>query len=125
MPILTVEIIAFPGEAPDPSLASSIAERAAEVFGSPPGGTWVKVHRIAREDYAENGGVPANLSPVFVSIFKAKLPLPDALQTEATQLAESVAQICNRSRESVHILYLPEGEGRIAFGGRLLQKHQE
>jgi len=54
MPILTVEIVTRPGEYIRPELAQELADRTDKIFASAPGTTWVKVHFIARENYAEN-----------------------------------------------------------------------
>jgi phenylpyruvate tautomerase PptA (4-oxalocrotonate tautomerase family) len=120
MPILHVEIVSRPGESIRPGLAQELADRCGEIFGSPPGGTWVKVSILAREAYAENRSTEAGLFPVFVSILKAKLPAPQALQVEITRLTEAIAQVCDRPVENVHVIYQPEGSGRVAFGGRLV-----
>ena len=120
MPILHVEIVTRPDETLPPNLAAALADRAGQIFNSEPGGTWVKVTFIASQNYAENL-TPANeLFPVFVSVLKAALPALPVLQAEAAQLAAAVAQVCNRPQENVHILYQPEGTGRVAFGGELL-----
>lgn len=120
MPILTVEIVTRPNEHFSATLAQELAECAAEVFGSAPGGTWVRVHFTASEHYAENSIGPEHPYPVFVSVLKARWPSPDVLQTEVAQLTLSLAQICNRPPENVHIIYSPEGAGRVAFGGQLV-----
>ena len=121
MPILHVEIVTRSGESIRPGLAQELADRTGGVFGSQPGGTWVKVHLLARDEYAENDNTAEDIFPVFVSILKAKLPAPNELQEEITRLTEAVAQVCDRPRENVHIIYQPEGTGRVAFGGRLVQ----
>ncbi len=120
MPILNVEIVTRPNEDFPPDLAAALADRTGEIFHSEPGGTWVKVTFIASQHYAENLSPAGGLYPVFVSVLKAALPALRALQAEAAQLAAAVAQVCNRPQENVHILYLPEGIGRVAFGGSLL-----
>jgi hypothetical protein len=121
MPILEVEIVAKPDESIGLNLASLLAHRAGEVFASPAGNTWVKVRVIAAEHYAENSsGPPEGIYPVFVSILKAKLPSPDAMQMEVALLTPIIAQACNRPEENVHLIYLPEGTGRVAFGGRIV-----
>ena len=121
MPILDVEIVLGPGESLDPAPASELADRAGEVFGAAPGTTWVKLRAIPAEHYAENQtGRPSDVYPVFVSILKAKLPPLDQRQSEVARLTEAIARICRRRPENVHILYLPEGAGRMAFGGTLV-----
>ena len=120
MPILNVEIVLRSDEHIRPDLAKELADRTSEIFGSLPGNTWVIVYPIARGNYAENNSPLQDISPVFVSVLKAILPSPDILQAEVTQLTEAVAEVCGRPEENVHIIYLPEGTGRVAFGGRLL-----
>jgi phenylpyruvate tautomerase PptA (4-oxalocrotonate tautomerase family) len=120
MPILDVEIITRPGETISPYLASKLANRAGTIFLSPPASTWVKVHTLPCENYAENDSPDSNIYPVFVSILKANLPAPDALQQEVEQLTAAIAHLCNRPAENVHIIYLPEGTGRVAFGGKIV-----
>jgi phenylpyruvate tautomerase PptA (4-oxalocrotonate tautomerase family) len=117
MPILEVEIVTRPQETLPPNLAGELANRAGEVFGAPPGSTWVKLRVIPSEYYAENGGAAEGVYPVFVSVLKARLPEPDALQNEVDQLTALIAQVCARPPVNVHILYQPAAAGRIAFGG--------
>ena len=121
MPILDVEVVLGPGESLRPELARELADGVAEVFSAPPGTTWVKLRAVPAEHYAENETAhPNDARPVFVSVLRAKLsPLNERLQ-EAPRLSEAVARICRRSPENVHILYLPEGAGRVAFGGRIV-----
>lgn len=120
MPILSVEIVVRPDEHIRPELARELADRTGEILGSLPGNTWVKVYPIARENYAENYSQLQDIYPVFISILKATLPSTDILQVEVTKLTAAVAKVCGRPEENVHIVYLPEGTGRVAFGGRLL-----
>jgi phenylpyruvate tautomerase PptA (4-oxalocrotonate tautomerase family) len=120
MPILTVEIVARLEEEWDADFAQQLAHRAGEIFASSAGGTWVKVHFIPHEQYAENSQEPVALHPVFVSILKANLPDKDGMAKEVRQLTTAVAQLCQRPPENVHIIYLPAGNGRVAFGGRIV-----
>jgi hypothetical protein len=60
--------------------------------------------------------------PVFVTVLKSRLPDSDELEQEAARLAAAVARICGRPAENVHILYLPEGSGRVAFGGKIIRR---
>jgi phenylpyruvate tautomerase PptA (4-oxalocrotonate tautomerase family) len=121
MPILEIEIITRLGESIDPQLATDLADRAGAIFGSPAGHTWVRVHSLPSENYAENhGGSGVDVYPVFVSVLKAERPSPQDLQREVEQLTMAVAQLCNRPEENVHIIYLPDGRGRVAFGGKVV-----
>jgi phenylpyruvate tautomerase PptA (4-oxalocrotonate tautomerase family) len=121
MPILDIELVIRPDEILDHNLAARLAQRAGEVFGAPPGTTWVKVRTIAAEHYAENSDRSSEaVYPVFVSVLKAKLPPPDRMQTEVVSLTAAIAQVCRRPQEHIHIIYLPEGAGRVAFGGKIV-----
>ena len=120
MPILSVEIVVRPDEHFPANLAMELVDRTGEIFDSAPGRTWVTVHFLSRENYAENLSQSEEIFPVFVSVLKAKLPSPDLLQAEVARLTELLAQICHRPAENLHIIYLPEGAGRVAFGGKLL-----
>ena len=102
-------------------LAAEIADRCGQVFGSAPGSTWVKLHPFPHEHYAENGGGPPDgVFPVFVSVLKARLPAPDALRVEVARLTAAIAEATRRPAENIHIVYLPAGAGRVAFGGELV-----
>jgi phenylpyruvate tautomerase PptA (4-oxalocrotonate tautomerase family) len=120
MPILDVELILAPGETPVSDLAARIAEAAGEVLGSRPGGTWIKLRFVEAGLYAENGGAPTGVYPIFVSVLKSALPAGEALQTEISRLTDSIARVCDRPAENVHIIYQPAAGGRIAFGGKLV-----
>ena len=120
MPVLEVEIVLRPGEVLPSGLAGELADRAGQVFHAPLGTTWVRLRSLEPGSYAENGGgPPQGVSPVFVAVLKRTLPGMEQRRTEAAELAAAVAQACARPVENVHILYLPEGSGRIAFGGKL------
>ena len=122
MPILEVEIVVNPGEILPAGLAAEIAERAGDIFGSAAGGTWVRIYPLPRENYAENGGsLDDTIRPVFVSILKAQLPPADILRDEVCRVTEAIAKACGRPAENVHIVYQPEGKGRVAFGGRIVE----
>jgi hypothetical protein len=120
MPILDVEMVLRPGERLEPGLAQVLAGRAREALAAPAGTTWVKVHALAAEQYAEDGGEPEGVYPVFVSVLKARWVEPAARQEEVARLTRAVAAACGRPAENVHLFYQPEGAGRVAFGGRLV-----
>jgi len=121
MPILTVEIVLRERETLAPELARSLAIKAGEIFGRSPGGTWVKLHAVSPQQYAEDGEfAPGAVAPVFVTVLKALVPDPETMQREAGRLAEEFAPLCGRPAENIHITYEPPALGRIAFGGKLL-----
>ena len=121
MPILEVEVVQRDGEVLDPRAAARIAEAAASVFGTPPGSTWVRMRTLLRTGYAEDaGGPPDGVFPVFVSVGKARCGSLGERASEAERLTRAIAPILKRPPENVHILYEPDGAGRVAFGGRLV-----
>lgn len=120
MPILEIEIT---GPLPDPedALASRLAEAAGQALDSREGGTWIKLRHLPASAYAENGGgPPTGVQPVFVSIMRHTRPEGEALQAEITRLTEAIAGVCGRPSDQVHLIYAPDGAGRVAFGGRLV-----
>jgi phenylpyruvate tautomerase PptA (4-oxalocrotonate tautomerase family) len=121
MPILDVAVV---GPLPDgirSGLAQRVADAAALVFGSGPQETWVTIRYVPLEDYAENaGGPPVEVQPVIVSVLQAHRPGPRPLADQAARLAQAVADACGRLPENVHLIYQPDGRGRVAFGGRIV-----
>ena len=118
MPILDVEIVT--GEPLDTAVAAELADAAGQVFASPPAGPWVRVRPLPSHLYSENAvRTPDGPRPVFVTVLKAQRPTGAALDDEVRALTEAVARICRRAPEEVHVLYEPDGAGRIAFGGRV------
>jgi phenylpyruvate tautomerase PptA (4-oxalocrotonate tautomerase family) len=120
MPIVDVEIVLLPGESMRLGLAAEIADRSGQIFGSPPGSTWVKLRAIPCDHFAESGGPPDGVYPVFVSVLKARLPALEVLRAEVGGLTAAVAEATGRPTENVHIAYLPAGAGRVAFDGELV-----
>ncbi len=120
MPVLDVEIVARPDETLKEDLARRIADLAGEVFQTEPGRTWVKLRLLSAEQYAENGGPPEGVYPVFVSVLKSQLPRQEEMAAEVSSLTRAIARACRRPQENVHVLYLPAASGRMAFGGRLV-----
>ena len=122
MPILDIEVIApdSPPGLPN-GMTQILADEAARVFGAPPGTVWVKVRVIPPTGYAENGGIPEGVHPVFVTVLKSRVPKGSALEDEIARLSRVIARVLNRPQANVHILYEPEGVGRVAFGGKLVE----
>jgi len=117
MPILEVEIV---GPVPDQvrtGMARRIADAAGEALGASPGGTWVKLRHLAEDDYAESGGAPEGVRPVFVSVLLGSSPDGEARAEQIQRLTRAVAAACDRPAENTHVLYQPAAKGRISFGG--------
>ena len=121
MPIVQIEIVAQPNEPFPTGLAARLADELGALWASPPQGTWVKIALLDARLYAENGGGPLpGIAPVFVTVLKAHLPVQELLRAEVSAVAQIVAACCGRLLEQVHVLVLPPGAGRIAFGGVLM-----
>jgi len=122
MPMVDVQLVGPVAEADRRDLARRIADAAGEVFASPRGETWVTLHFVATEAYAENGdGPPAGVQPVVVSIVQANPPTGAMLAEQVARLTRAIAAACGRPPENVHLVYQPKAAGRVAFGGRLVE----
>ena len=121
MPILEVEVVLRPNEFLLSDLAARLAEAAAGALASPKGSVWVKLRTIQLTEYAENGELPEAVHPVFVRVLKSKVPRRGELEQEIARLTEALAQACERPAENVHVIYEPDGTGRVAFGGKLVK----
>lgn len=118
MPLIEVEVVA--DDELSPTLAPRLAEAAGRALDAPAGQTWVRLRRLATASYAESGGgPPAGVRPVFVQVLQARLPDEAALARQAAALSAAIAEVCGRPADHVHVVFSPEGAGRIAFGGRL------
>ena len=120
MPILDVEIVVAETDRLNPELTQRLADAAGEVFAAPPGRTWVRVRELPLQQYAESGGLPPGVLPVFVTVLKAQPPSRETLREEIAALTGAVARICGRPSENVHVLYRPAAVGRVAFGEELV-----
>ncbi len=130
MPILDIEIVTSDSNQSLPAdLTQSLADEAAQVFGAPQGTVWVKVRFIPSAQYAEDHGTPPGAYPVFVTVLKSRaraersrsIQKGSALEDEIARLTKAIARILNRPSTNVHILYQPDGAGRVAFGGKLVR----
>ncbi len=89
MPILDIEIVASDSTLTLPAdLTQSLADEAAQVFGTPQGTVWVKVRIIPSAQYAEDNGTPLGVYPVFVTVLKSRVPEGSALENEIVQLTK-------------------------------------
>lgn len=119
MPIVTLEMVgddlALPAER-----VQALADALGQLFGSPPGSTWLRVRSLSAAHYAENAVAADGLRPVFVEVLERSLPPPDELAQRTRKIATAVAAELDRPAENVHVIYAPPGDGRVAFGGELL-----
>ncbi len=120
MPILNIEIVGAVAQELRSDLAPRLADLAGEALGSRPQGTWIKLHFIPREHYAENARGPGQgVLPVIVSLLQADVPEGEALAEQIRLLTQAIATGVGRSAEHIHIIVEPPARGRIAFGGSL------
>ena len=127
MPIVTIEIVCSDEwDGYSSAQIQELSDQLGEIFNSDPGNTWVKLNYLELDHYAENKMLASSPhKPTFVEVLKRSLPDQQALAIEAQQISEKVAQVLSRSRENVVVIYLPAGEGRIAFGGNLFVRTDE
>lgn len=103
---------------PDASLAQALSDASGAVFASPAGRTWVRLHRLPAQHYAENGATLLSSDlPVFVTVRKAVLSDARTLSDEALRLTRTIAAVLRCDPARVHVEYLPPVRGRMFFGG--------
>ncbi len=121
MPIVDVHVVQQRTGADHPIAAQPLADALGKVFASAPGRTWVRVHTLNEAAYAENGvELDTEDLPVFVTVLHARPPAGTALAAEVVAVTDAVALCLGCSPERVHVQYAPPGEGRQAFGGKLV-----
>lgn len=123
MPIVDVQLITDSrGAAECHAFTQLLADALGKVFASDPGRTWLRVHALPQEHYAENNAdLNAEARPVFVTVLHARPPTGHALATEALAVTRAVAACVGCDVLRVHVQYAPAGAGRQAFGGRLVE----
>ncbi len=121
MPIVDIEVVTNASEpVASKEQLQSLVDELGDLFGSEPGGTWIRLRSIDRGDYAENKTlIDGSVRPTFVSVLRSELPDAVELRREMAGIAEAVARILDRPLENVHVLYSPDAKGRIGFGGEL------
>ena len=98
-----------------------LADELGAYFQSGTAATWIKVDYIPFEQYAENQEpLCEDARPTLVYVLKYRIPDQDRLALEAKQLARIVANVLRRPERNTHIIYEPDGKGRVAFGGLLV-----
>ena len=124
MPIVDVEVVGG-GEGASSGVAVSaraLADALGQVFASPAGRTWVRLHNLDGADYAENEVALSESDwPVFVTVQHAHPPAGSALASELDTVTQVVARCVARAPERVHVQYAAAGQGRMAFGGRVVE----
>ena len=124
MPIVTIEcVVGESSKKYDASKTQSLSDKLGRVFGSEPGTTWIKLHYLDQANYAENDAeLDKTALPTFVNVLLRSLPDEDQLAITAQHIATCVSESLVRLKENIHVIFEPEGFGRVAFGGVLLKK---
>jgi phenylpyruvate tautomerase PptA (4-oxalocrotonate tautomerase family) len=120
MPIVDIEIVLRANESIREEVVSELANELGEIFHSSAGETWIKIHPLSADQYAENGGTPDGIYPIFVTVMKSKLSSLEEMQKEVAKITGVIAQICGRPSDNIHVIYQPAGRGRVAFGGKIV-----
>ena len=117
MPLVEIELVG--DAAPEPDLAAKLADGIGEALLARAGGTWVRLRATPLDHYAESGGpLDASIQPVFVTITERRWP--DDVAEAIVAITRAVATATGRPQHSVHVIYAPEGAGRVAFGGAIV-----
>lgn len=121
MPIVDIEFVSeIPGD--QTVLTGALANAIADALQTGIAQTWVRLRSLPRSCYAENGVEdPPGAGAVFVAITKRFLTDEARLAEEAERVCAAIAKVSGRAKEHIHIIYEPPGNGRIAFGGKLLR----
>jgi phenylpyruvate tautomerase PptA (4-oxalocrotonate tautomerase family) len=121
MPQLDIDIIFRSNETLKADAVQRLADAAGKVFDTPPGKTWVKINPVPRNYWAENKvTLDSYVGPVIVNILKRRVPPPDLIEVEVTELTRTIAGILDRPHEHVHLKYESDAIGRVAYGGKLV-----
>ena len=123
MPIIDIELV----EDEQPGLLSTdkiqaLADSLGVLFNSAEAGTWVRLHHLPRNRYAENQTrIDPSTRPVFITVLKSRLGDENELAAEAKAIAGTVSGLLGRPVQNTHVLFQPDAAGRIAFGGELVR----
>ena len=122
MPIVDVTIVVGRDEEVAAGLTQALADGIGRVLDSPPGQTWVRLHPLAQDRYAENNASLSSTDlPVFAAVLTRQRPDQSQLAGTVAKLTRVISEATGRSSERVHIEYAPSAIGRIAFGGKLVE----
>ena len=121
MPIVDVTMVVRRDEKVTAGLTQTLADAVGRVLDSPPGQTWVRLHLLAEERYAENASsLSATDLPVFAVVLTRQPPDHSQLPGTIAGLTRIISEVTGRPQDRVHIEYAPGAAGRVAFGGKLV-----
>ena len=99
--------------------SSELARAIGKAIGAADGTVWVTLTQRPVGDYAENGP-PLQPLPVFVRVL-ARGEDPSTRATWAQAIGGAVATTLERPPDRVHVIFEPDADGRVFFGGQLQQ----
>jgi phenylpyruvate tautomerase PptA (4-oxalocrotonate tautomerase family) len=122
MPIVDVTIVVGRGETVAADLAQSLANAVGRALASSPAQTWVRLHLLAQDQYAENDAAlsPSEL-PVFAVVLSRQVPEHSQLIAAIAALTQSISEATGRATQRVHVEYAPGARGRASFGGQHIE----
>ena len=102
MPIIDVSIVVGRDAPIAGDLAQSLANAIGVALLSPPGETWLRLHVLPEDRYAENNGPvrPTEL-PVFVVLLARVIPEPAQFADSVNIINGVVSEVTGRARENV------------------------
>ena len=122
MPIVDVTIVVGRDEKVAAGLTQTLADGVGCVLNSAHGQTWVRLHLLAPDCYAENNSSLGSIDlPVFVVLLTRQLPARSQLDDAITKLTQVISEATGRPSDKVHIEYASSAVGRVAFGGELVE----
>ena len=122
MPIVDVTIVVGRDEKVAAGLTQTLADGVGRVLNSAAGQTWVRLHPLAQDHYAENhSSLGSTELPVFVVVLTSQIPGRSQLDGEIAKLTQAISAATGRPSDRVHIEYAPSAVGRVAFGGKLVR----
>jgi len=122
MPIVDVTIVVSRNGVVAPDMAQSLADGVDRALISPPGETWLRLHVLDHDQYAENDApLPSADLPVFVVVLSRQIPVPTRLASSIAALTRVVSEVTDRPSDRVHVEYAPSALGRVSFGGKLIE----
>ncbi|MFT5012745.1 MAG: hypothetical protein ACI9HY_001887 [Planctomycetaceae bacterium] len=120
MRIVSIEAVLSRDKVFSREAIQQVADDLGRYWQTSTGQTWVKVRYLPSGQYAKNGSgsVP---QPTFVEVLQRQLPAQEPLVSQVSEIPQIVSEALSRRAENVHIIYLSEGAGRVAFGGELVR----
>ena len=122
MPIVDVTIVVGRDEKAAAGLTQTLADEVGRVLNSARGQTWVRLHLLAQDCYAENiSSLGSTELPIFVVLLTRQLPDRSQLDDAIAKLTQVISEATGRPSDRVHIEYASSAVGRVAFGGKLVE----